>query len=568
MYEKEVERPLGAHMQPESQPEELGWYLDLAEQYQLAVSGILDLFDPSWLEANIPPWIADPSRADRPESPIIFLVLAIGALTSASSSRQELIAESHFNYGRQLAFTYLVDEPSLVTVQAFCLISYYMIASCRRNGAFTHLGIAARAAYALGIHRHETNSAFIREAGIERERAWKSLRVCDLFLSASMGRPPATSETDCNITGELFGPTKDRANSSVSCQVSSAIFRICLIFERILVEVYSKKAVSLSLASSISQQHRQWATELPSILKIDGLSEDEPIGHATTQKVGIRVVKIAYYHTIILLSRPFLSIHVGARQNQSQADRRNSASSPAIPDSITTYADACVDSAIKSIDLAAEITGDAPMPKRQPITINSVFISALALGHAYLGDYDQRGWPIGQSLDSAISILSHCSPGNPQSVRYHDICCHLRDAVALYAKRRVDAFLRSTTQNVKNVFGDIQEEDYGQEIRAHPLHAAPGDFREDQCQEPENQATTYGSTQGNFSPESMVTAEEQLLHFTDGAQDLEKAASAFHPNRHVNYLSPMTMHDFTFTEDVPLFSLMGGGMEMGIYPAN
>ena len=47
MYEREVERPLGGHAEPESQTEGLGWFLDLAEQYQLAVSGILDLFDPS-----------------------------------------------------------------------------------------------------------------------------------------------------------------------------------------------------------------------------------------------------------------------------------------------------------------------------------------------------------------------------------------------------------------------------------------------------------------------------------------------------------------------------------------
>src|SRR6202012_3008262 len=102
-------------------------------------------------------------------------------------------------YGRQLAMFTLIDDPSLTTVQAFTLITYYMIAACRRNAAFTNLGVAVRAAYTLGIHLHETNVAFVRKEGISRERAWKSLRVCDLFLSASMGRPPATSETVSNI---------------------------------------------------------------------------------------------------------------------------------------------------------------------------------------------------------------------------------------------------------------------------------------------------------------------------------------------------------------------------------
>lgn len=113
-------------------------------------------------------WVADPNRRNRIESPVIYLALAIGAFASASDAYQDDIAERYFNYGRQLSFLRLLDDLSLATVQAFCLITYYMIASCRRNGAFTNLGIAARTAYALGIHRHETNSAFVYPTGIAR----------------------------------------------------------------------------------------------------------------------------------------------------------------------------------------------------------------------------------------------------------------------------------------------------------------------------------------------------------------------------------------------------------------
>ena len=220
----------------------------LVEQYMVSVSGILDLFNRSWLADQLPAWIADPSRRRLPNSPIIYLALAIGALSNSQNSEREDLAEQYFGYGRQLATANLMDEPSLLTVQAFLLMSYYMVVSCRRNGAFINLGVAVRAAYALGIHRHEANVAFVKHEGISRERAWKSLRVCDLFLAASMGRPPATLEETCNIPSASLESSENRENSTVKAQVASAIFRICHLFERVLTEVYSKRAVSLELS--------------------------------------------------------------------------------------------------------------------------------------------------------------------------------------------------------------------------------------------------------------------------------------------------------------------------------
>lgn len=184
--------------------------LALADQYFVAVSGCLDLFDPPWLTSELPAWVARPLHRSKPKSAIIYLALAIGAQGRAQNESDEMIAEQCFAYGRQFAMFDLMDDPSLPTVQAFTLITYYMIAACRRNAAFTNLGVAVRAAYALGIHRHEANSAFIRDEGISRERAWKTLRVCDLYLSASMGRPPATSESFCNISWESLESASNR----------------------------------------------------------------------------------------------------------------------------------------------------------------------------------------------------------------------------------------------------------------------------------------------------------------------------------------------------------------------
>ncbi|KAL7911027.1 hypothetical protein GGI35DRAFT_478416 [Trichoderma velutinum] len=422
----------------------------LADQFFVASSGTLDLFDPSWLTNEVSHWIEHPSQRSEPRSAIIYLCLAIGAQGGARNTSDELIAEQCFAYGRKLAIFTLMDDPSLSMIQAFALITYYLIAACRRNSAFIHLGTAVRAAYTLGIHLHETNSAFAREEGMCRERAWKSLRVCDLFLSASLGRPPATSESFCNIPWALEESTFNTENPSVDSQISSAIFRICNVMERILVGVYSKKAITLELAKSISKEHRQWTEALPQMLKIDGLEESDTVS-CSAPRHGSRIVMMAYYYSIVLLTRPFLTFQI--RLSRKSCQWRGDASARA---DLITYADACIDSAIKGIDLAYEDVYEHGAPKRQPLVINSVFISALCLGLAYLGDYDRQSWPLSVSLDRAVAILTHLGNLNPQSAQHADICRLLIEATTLYASKRNDALLKSHCQSVRNVFGDLR----------------------------------------------------------------------------------------------------------------
>lgn len=567
MVEKEISGCLGSYPEPEP---ELEHSLALAEQYALAVSGIFDFFCLSYLQAAIPPWVADPNRRDRPETPVFFLALAIGALACASDDEEEELAERYFNYGRQQAVIHLMHDPCLSTVIAFSLISYYMLASCRRNGAFTNLGIAARAAYTLGIHRHETNRALGAAA---RGRAWKSLRVCDLFLSVSMGRPAATSEVDCNIPwSRAFNINPDNFNpkddSPLLSQEDSAIFRICLIFERILVEVFSKRAVSLDLMGSISQQHRQWTEELPAMLKIDGFLRNDTSTKANIQKLGTHTVTMAYYYSIILLCRPFLSFHVGTRLQKGGSPRDPNASS----DPIATYADACVDSAIKGISLAEVIVFDESMPNRHPLVINDVFISALCLGHASFGDYDQRGWPISGNLDAAISILRKLSAKDPQAVRYTEICCQMKDAIGVYIRRRADTLLRSPNMNVRTVFGDVQAIDVSpphvpmNNTTMHEISNCDYPPSYDRIARAQSRAATDGANDTDdtntldhslVSQSSMVNPDS-LLHFAElpqtySAHGTLNRQSDHHQNPH--YISPTLMNEFAFSDTLPLFSL-------------
>ena len=534
--------------------------ISLANQFFLVASGIIDLFDRSWLIDILPTWIEDPLRKEQLKSPSIYLALAIGAQGRAQDEADEIVAEKCFGYGRQLAMLTLMDDPSLLTVQAYTLVTYYMVAACRRNAAFTNLGVAARAAYALGIHRHETNVSFVPEEGISRERAWKTLRVCDLFLSASMGRPPATSDADCNIPWASLDPVADGESSTVSSQVYSAIFRICHIFERILTEVYSRRSVSLELAGSISRQHREWTEKLPRMLKVDGLDEPNAARvSGVSHRLGSGIVIMAYYYSIILLSRPFLTFKVCRYpKNATHGDKVSSSSADLI-----TYADACVDSAIKGINVAHEIVFEEGVPRRQPVVINSVFISTLCLGLAYLDDYDRRGWPLGRSLERGIAILRHFGRLNPQSARYAEICQLLEAAAAKYIDKRNNMFLRSSSQQVRSVFGDVRDS-------TGPQPSVPGGSQSSPVQSLPNPNTllyplTEPMSPSSFDgsiihPESMITTSGLLTgqlisdhgyHYQD---DSESSALPFDFFNTSDNLSLSSWSDplFFMTNDVTL----------------
>jgi hypothetical protein len=235
----------------------------------------------------------------------------------------------------------------------------------------------------------------------------------------------------------------------VNSQTSSAIFRVCNIIEQILVEVYSKKAVTIELAETIFEKHRQWADALPQMLRIDSLEENDDANYSRTH--GSRIVKMAYYYSIILLTKPFLTFLIRSSKNDFQKQDSSSGN----PDLIT-YADACVTSAMKGIDVAYDDVFDQRAPRRQPFVINSVFIYTLCIGMAYLGDYDQQRWPLEPSFERGVAVLSHFGQISPQSACYADICRSLKGAATMYVSKRDDSLLHYRSESVRSAFGDVQ----------------------------------------------------------------------------------------------------------------
>lgn len=264
---------------------------ELVRQYLFAASGIIDLFDPADIMAHLSHWIVDISSDTDLNSSIYYLVMAVGAQVQADCGK-ESVAETYFEYGRGLVMVNLLEEPSTLTIQAACLICFYLLTACRRNAAFMLFGVASRAAYALGLHRSDISKLFECGERRTRERTWKSVRVLDLFMSASLGRPPATSEVD----GGNVSWNRDYDDIHLDTLNPSATLRLCFILERIINEVYCRREVSVQLVESISRQYRDWTFQLSDGLQNDGLNRgDNDPEQAMRRAIGVAHLKGAYY---------------------------------------------------------------------------------------------------------------------------------------------------------------------------------------------------------------------------------------------------------------------------------
>lgn len=190
---------------------------------------------------------------------------------------------------------------------------------------------------------------------INRDRLWKSLRVIDLFLSISMGRPPSIDGIDCTVpcrASDADGQEKfDLLNASV---------QILTITEEIVLQVYSRRKISLPLTEGISRQLRDWSSRWLSCLK---RIVAEPNQESGAEVIGACHAMSSYYYAVMLVARPFLMYELCRR----------------LPDNTTTVdtpsggrarlANACIDAACLMAESVLDLVNRRVLDRRMPLIV-------------------------------------------------------------------------------------------------------------------------------------------------------------------------------------------------------
>jgi len=237
---------------------------------------------------------------------------------------------------------------------------------CARFDKFT--GMAVRSAFALGLHRCEAMCIFSLPQRLERRNLWRSLFIMDRFLASCLGRPTAIRESDCSgdifttpgteETDTFFPVVNEEMASSLGLEASA---RSCHVIGVVLEKVYSQRKVSAKLAHEIADDCKGWHKELHPSLDFRKVASPN-----SDQGIAILHVNLFYYHSIILLTRPFF-MYLMTRKHQGNGNGDcDSQSSARRMEKLGEY---CVVVSCQSIAIVQSALASGFLPRRNPFVM-------------------------------------------------------------------------------------------------------------------------------------------------------------------------------------------------------
>jgi hypothetical protein len=177
-----------------------------------------------------------------------------------------------------------------------------------------------------------------------------------MLISNILGRPPSASDVDCTVKYSAI-------DISLPYHILDSSVQIFMIIERVVVEVYSRKRISIRIAKYVSHQLRAWASKwLRSLVDATTLHSNAP-GRDTV--VGACQVLCSYYYSIMLLTRPFLiydlyeCLGASLKAHGTQAEN----------DEKRRFSDAAIEAAASFVETLQEVIAAGKMPLRMPLIV-------------------------------------------------------------------------------------------------------------------------------------------------------------------------------------------------------
>jgi hypothetical protein len=434
----------------------------LVEAFFINTHGLLQVFERDVFVEQLDRCYTDPLSVEPSWLCLLNLVFAIG-LTMAnplSGSSEALVIDKLRSEHLDRAEVFYLNAKSLNdpmtgledqdfwAVQALLLMAVYMLAKSKRNTAFALVGMAARSALALGLHRAETMVIFRAEEQISRKNLWRSLFVIDRLLSCSLGRPTAISEDDCS--GDTLSPADVTIEQPYEVNVHlvsdynttgpyalEAAVRSCSTIGLILRKVYQQRKISTRLAQEIADICKAWPRALPSMLHWRQAASASP-----SQGVAILHVNLFYCHSIILLTRPFFLYILNLETQRQVGQTATRGPRPYLR--MEKFSEACVIASTHTILLVQNAFEAGYLSRRNPAVIYFLFAAALViLANEFAGLY--RVDASDTCMVNAINIMNYCAESDQQASRLVYILCSFRDVVAQQRMRRKQNLPETTT---------------------------------------------------------------------------------------------------------------------------
>lgn len=187
-----------------------------------------------------------------------------------------------------------------------------------------------------------------------------------------MGRPPSTSDVDCTVPYRAVDDAGDEMFDLLNASV-----QILLIIEGIVLEIYSRRKISLQLTEGVSHQLREWSGrwlhQLKDILAQPAEINGQTAASAVASMSGACQVLSTYYYAVMLVSRPFLMYELCRRLSDGPPTAPSTSSSSQRPSSLISgkskLADACIDAASLMVDPILDLIDRGVLVGRMPVLV-------------------------------------------------------------------------------------------------------------------------------------------------------------------------------------------------------
>ncbi|KAM0191630.1 hypothetical protein ACHAPA_010815 [Fusarium lateritium] len=378
--------------------------------YHVVTEALIHVFDASELEELLGTDQIEPfntSQLPPLKQASVDLVIAIGAQCESLSSART-IGQAYFRKARTQAFVGFLEDPDLDMVRTFLLMAFFMLGECRRNAAFMYLGVAAKAALALGLHSRESYAAKPDLGDQSKYRVWMSVCILDKLVNSLLGRPSASAQIRSDSSSKLDDVAQP-GDRITECLMAAN--RVSSIINDITDTLYDQKKVTTPIVEQFLQDIERWKRDLPASVRIPAGDANSGMQNGTIAKVHVSCL---YYLAVMLVSRPFLVSTLTAK--------------PLSKGAHSQLAAACLDAAMYLSQTCVEALNAGLLQGNMCIMKALVFASGLVLGLEIFAKFPVES-DINNAFQGAKQVLKHLSTQSPQAEHYLDILITLSGAI-------------------------------------------------------------------------------------------------------------------------------------------
>ncbi|KAI1376199.1 hypothetical protein F4677DRAFT_419165 [Hypoxylon crocopeplum] len=294
---------------------------------------------------------------------LIFMMFALAKRFTRSNDEDGSEASARYFSAAEHQLSEEKGEVRLTSIQARLCQCFYLLAESRMNHCWSLFGTLGHLIFALGIHRRSRRNEFTNGDLVEHECRKRTFWVAyslDCYLGAAFGRPRAFHDEDINQDLPACVDDNDLDLGRLSAATDNALpemaapiaqLKISRIIASVLREFYSLRTPSskerIELATRFTNELKQWRLDMALLLDHQGASQSLLLPLFRRQR---NVLNLAYWHTLLLVHRPFLLNNFASLSNYSTARAK-------LPyhEAFENNVKQCLDAAMKISDIIQEL---------------------------------------------------------------------------------------------------------------------------------------------------------------------------------------------------------------------